>query len=65
MEVILSHVQNFEVFAWNLYEVPRLDLAFITHKLNEDPLVPPKKQKLRRSANPYVETVKQDVEKLK
>ena len=44
--------------------MPGLDLDFITHKLNVDPLVPPKKQKSRRSAKPYVEAVKDEVEKL-
>jgi len=42
--------------------VPRVDPTFITHKLNVDPLVPPKKQKLRRSAKSYVEVVKEEVE---
>ena len=42
-----------------------VDLAFIMHNLNVDPLVPPKKQKLRRSAKPHVEAVKEEVEKLK
>ena len=36
-------VLNFDVFAWNPYEVPRVDLAFITHKFNVDPLVLAKK----------------------
>ena len=38
--------------------MPRVDPTFITHKLNVDPLVLPKKQKLRRSGKPYVEAVK-------
>ena len=42
-----------------------MDSEFITHKLNVDPLYPPKKQKLRRSAKQHVEAVKQEVEKLK
>lgn len=42
-----------------------VDLAFITHKLSVDPLVPPKKQKPRRLAKPHVEVVKEEVEKLK
>lgn len=65
MEVLLSPVQNFDMFAWNLYKVPEVDPGFITHKLNIDPLIPPKKQKLRRLAKPYVEAVKEEVEKLK
>lgn len=60
-----SLVQNFDAFAWNPYEVPGVDPAFITHKLYVDPLVPLKKQKPRRSAKPHVKVVKGEVEKLK
>lgn len=38
----MSLVQNFDVFAWSPYEVPEVDLALITHKLNVDPMVLPK-----------------------
>ena len=54
-----------DVFEWNPYEVPGVDLTFITHKLNVDPLFPPKKQKPRRSAKQHVEVMKEEVEKLK
>ena len=54
-----------DVFEWSPYEVPGVDLTFITHKLNVDPLFPPKKQKPRRSAKQHVEVVKEEVEKLK
>ena len=65
VEVLLSPVRNFDVFAWSLYRVPKVDLDFITHKLNVDPLVPPKKLKPKRSAKPHVEATKEEVEKLK
>ena len=65
VEVLLSLVQNFDVFVWNPYEVLGVDPAFITHKLNVDPLVPLKKQKLRRLVKPHVKAVKEEVEKLK
>ena len=65
VKVLLSLIQNLDVFAWNLYEVPRVDPTFITHRLNLDPLVTPKKQKPRRSAKPHVEAVKEEVKKLK
>ena len=42
-----------------------VDPEFIVHRLNVDPLYPPKKQKLRRSIRPHVEDVKEEVEKLK
>ena len=54
-----------DVFAWNPYEVPKVDPTFITHQLNVDPLVMPKKQKLRRLAKPHVEAMKEEVKKLK
>ena len=65
VEVLLSLIQNLDVFAWNLYEVPRVDPTYITHRLNVDPLVTPKKQKPRRLAKPHVEAVKEEVKKLK
>ena len=46
-----------DAFAWSPYEVPGVDPEFIVHKLNVDPLFPPKKQKLRRSAKEHVEAV--------
>ena len=58
-------VQNVDVFAWSPYEVPGVDLEFIVHRLNVDPLFPPKKQKPRRSAKEDVEAVKQEVKRLK
>lgn len=45
--------------------MPGVDPNFITHKLNVDPLFPPKKQKPRRSTKQHVEAVKEKVEKLK
>lgn len=45
--------------------MPEVDSTFIVHKLNVDPLVPPKKQRPRRSTKPHVEVVKEEVEKLK
>ena len=58
-------VQNVDVFAWSSYEVPGVDLEFIVHRLNVDPLFPPKKQKPRRSAKEDDEAVKQEVKRLK
>ena len=45
--------------------MPWVDLEFIVHMLNVDPLFPPKKQKSRRSAKEHVEVVKQEVKRLK
>ena len=43
VEMLLFLVQNIDVFAWNPYEVLEVDFEFIVHKLNVDPLYPPKK----------------------
>ena len=53
------------MFAWSLYEVPRVDPEFIVHKLNVDPLHPSKKQKPRRSAKEHADAVRQEVKRLK
>ena len=45
--------------------MPGVDPEFIVHKLNMDPLYPPKKQKLRRSAKEHVKAVRQEVKRLK
>ena len=58
VEMLLLLVQNVDVFVWSLYEVPGVDPEFIVHRLNVDPLFPPKKQKPRRSTKEHVEVVK-------
>ena len=65
LEILLSLVQNLDVFTWSLYEVLGVDSAFIMHWLNVDPLTPPTKQRPRRATKPHVEAVKEEVEKLK
>ena len=42
-----------------------MDPEFIVHKLNVDLVYPPKKQKPKRSAKEHVETIKQEVKRLK
>jgi len=42
-EMLLFLVQNVDMFTWSPYEVPGVDPEFIVHKLNVDPLYPPKK----------------------
>ena len=58
----MSLVLNLDVFAWSSYEIP-LNLDYIMHKLNVDPLIPPKKQRLRRSAKSHMEAVREEMEK--
>ena len=65
MGMLLFVVTNVDVFAWSPYEVLGVDPEFVVHKLNVDPLFPPKKQKLRRSTKEHVEAVRQEVNKLK
>ncbi|XP_075654890.1 uncharacterized protein LOC142625066 [Castanea sativa] len=65
VQLLLFLIQNVDVFAWNPYEVPGVNPKFIVHKLNVDPLCPPKKQRPRRSAKEHVEAVRQEVGKLR
>ena len=65
VETLLLLIQNVDVFAWSPYEVPRVDLEFIVHRLNVDPSFPPKKQKPRRSEREHIEAVRSEVQKLK
>ena len=58
VEMLLFLVQNVDVFAWSPYEVLKVDPEFIVHKLNVDPLHPPKKQKSRRSAKEHVDAAR-------
>ena len=39
---------NVDVFAWDAYEVPGLDLKFICHHLNVNSSITPKRQPPRR-----------------
>ena len=57
--------QNIDVFAWNTYEAPGVDLEFICHHLNVNPLVTPKKQLPRRPSKEHAEAVREEVAKLK
>ena len=59
--MLLFLIQNVDVFAWSPYEVPKVDLEFIVHRLNVDPSFPPRKQKLRKSAKEHVEAVKLEI----
>ena len=43
IKMLLFLIEDVDVFTWSPYEVPRVDLEFIFHKLNVDPSFPPKK----------------------
>ena len=64
-ELIEFFKQNIDVFAWNTYETPGVDLDFICYHLNVNPLVTPKKQLPRRPSKEHAEAVRQEVTKLK
>ena len=54
-----------DVFAWNAYEAPGVDLSFICHHLNVNPYVTPKKQPHWHSSREHFDVVKDEVMKLK
>ena len=64
-ELIEFLKQNIDVFAWSTYEAPGVDLEFICHHLNVNPLVVPKKQPPRRPSKEHAEAVREEVAKLK
>ena len=53
------------MFAWNAYEVPRVDPSFICHHLNVNPSITPKKQPPRRSSKDHSDAIKDEMVKLK
>ena len=57
--------QNIDVFAWNAYEAPGVDLEFICHHLNVNPSIVPKKQPPRRPSKEHAEAVREEVTRLK
>ena len=64
-ELVEFFKRNIDAFAWNTYEAPGVDLDFICHYLNVNPLVAPKKQLPRRPSKEHAEAVRQEVTKLK
>ena len=59
------HKRNVDVFAWNAYEAPGVDLSFICHHLNVNPFVIPRKQPPWRSSKDHSNAIKDEVMKLK
>ena len=57
--------ENVDVFAWDTYEAPGVDLSFICHHLNVNPSVTPKKQPPRRPSKEHANAVKDEVTKFK
>ena len=57
--------QNIDVFAWNTYEAPGVDLEFICHHLNVNPSIVPKKQPHRCPSKEHAEAIREEVTRLK
>ena len=57
--------KNVDVFAWDAYEAPGVDPNFICHHLNVNPSITPRRQPPQRLSKEQVETVKNEVTKLK
>ena len=64
-ELIEFLKQNIDVFAWNTYKAPGVDLEFICHHLNVNPLIAPKKHPPRRPSKEHAEAVRKEVTRLK
>ena len=64
-ELIKFLKQNIDVFAWNTYKAPRVNLEFICHHLNVNPLIVPKKQLPWRPFKEHAEAVRAKVIRLK
>ena len=57
--------ENVDVFAWDAYEVSRVDPNFICHNLNVNPSITPKKQPPRRPSKEHADAVRDKVMKFK
>ena len=57
--------ENVDVFAWDAYDAPGVDLNLIFHYLNVNPSSIPKKQPPRRSSKERADSVRDKVTKLK
>ena len=57
--------KNVDVFTWDAYDAPGIDLNFICHHLNVNPSAIPKKQPPRRPSKEHADAVRDEVRKLK
>ncbi|XP_023912261.1 uncharacterized protein LOC112023871 [Quercus suber] len=64
-ELIVFLWKNIDVFAWDAYEAPGMDLSFICHHLNGNPSVIPKKQPPQHSSKNHSDAIKEEVIRLK
>lgn len=64
-ELMVSLRDNLDVFVWSAYEAPGVDLKFLCHCLNVNPVVMLKRQPHQRYSKEHSEVVKEEVNKLK
>ena len=57
--------KNVDVFAWDAYEAPGVDLNFICHHLNVNPSINPRRQPPRCPSREHAEAIRNEVIKLK
>ena len=57
--------KNVNLFAWNAYEAPGVDLNFICHHLNVNPSINPRRQPPRCPSKEHAEAIRNEVIKLK
>ena len=57
--------RNINVFAWDAYDAPGIDPAFICHHLNVNPSITPKKQSPRRPSREHADAIREEVMKHK
>ena len=57
--------RNIDVFVWDACDAPRIDLAFICHRLNVNPSITPKKQPPYRPSREHADVIRDEVMKLK
>ena len=57
--------RNIDIFAWDAYDTPSIDLAFICHHLNVNSSIIPKKQPPRRPSRKHADAIRDEVVKLK
>ena len=56
-ELIEFLKRNIDIFAWNAYEAPGVDLEFICHHLKVNPLITPRKQLPQRPSKEHAKAV--------
>ena len=57
--------RNTDVFAWDTYKAPGVDLNFICHHLNVNPSITLKKKSPRRLSKEHANAIRDEVMKLK